>query len=107
MALTLTERYTLSQNATFRGQIQAQVSKYAVSVLGTPIDAGKNLSRYTKLRGLAQAILSSPDAYTNAFTFNCAYNCAFALSTSATDAEVVTAVTQAFPFVAGLDTTEQ
>lgn len=107
MALTLTERYTLSQNSTFRGQIQAQISKQAVTTIQSVPDPTKALTRANKLKQLAQAILSSPSSYTDAFAGACAYNCSFVSPTVATDAEIVTAVTQAFPFVAGLDSTEQ
>lgn len=106
MALTLNEKYTLSQNATFKAQVAAAMENQAATVLVTPHDPSKPYSRFIKMQTYARAVVQNPAAYVDAFSFASAVKGSFAGTTTATDAEVTTIVTAVFPYLSGIDPTE-
>ncbi len=105
--LTYTERFALSQNATFKGQVQVAMTKQAGVVLSTMADNTKPSSVFQKKKDLAISITKNPESNLIAFANSVADFGTFASTTVATDVEVLAGVVLVFPYLAGLDITEQ
>lgn len=105
--LTFTQSNTLSQNATFKGQVQGAMTKHAGVVLAAAADNNKPYSVFQKKKDLAISIVKSPSLHIESFSNAVAVFGNFASTTAATDAEVLATVVLVFPYLAGLDSIEQ
>jgi hypothetical protein len=106
-ALTNSQAYTLSQNATYRGQVQAQMIRYAGQILSQVADRNKPDSRQTKLINLAKSIIQNPSGHLESFSLGIAVIGPFDNTAAATDAEISAKIVTAFPIIAGITNEEQ
>lgn len=99
MATNLAQKLALATDTTFQGQCKMQIIAEAITRLSAPRDTS-SLNKVTKIIALAQSIVQSPDSYSIVFATNIAANSQ--LTSPVADAAVATAVTQAFPIIAGV-----
>ncbi len=99
MATTLAQKKALADDATFQGQIKMQILAEAIAQLNATKPASSN-SKGEKMIQLARSIVQSSDSYVTSFASAIAANSQ--LTTPVSDANVASAVTAAFPIIAGI-----
>lgn len=95
---TLAQKAAIAAEAAFQTQVKMQISIEAVAQLNA-IRTGTSSSNDKRI-SLAKSILLNSDAYVMPFCNGIAAN--IVVSDPPTDAQVATAVTAAFPFIAGI-----
>ena len=96
---TLAEKLALAGNATFIGQIKMQILIESSTQLQAPRSTS-SLTKAHKLISLANSIVQSPDSYATIFANGIAATSN--LTSPVADATVASAVTAAFPVIAGV-----
>ncbi len=99
MPTTLAQKLALATDATFQGQVKMQILAEAISQLSADRPTSSP-SKGEKIISLARAIVQSSDSYVASFASAIAANSQ--LTSPVSDVNVVSAVTAAFPIIAGV-----